>query len=220
MGRFGLAGWLVALGMTVACGGIATRRLPSDDDGGESGGSTVGGISAAGSGLATGGSLAQGGNQAAGGNTAAGGPPIAAAGRPSVGSCVYNGNVYEVGSTFTASDNCNICKCERNGTTSCTTTACQQPDACAVLDQNYSVWVSSAVFCTSDAQCTMILPSAASCGCPMWVNSSDTDDVRLALQAEEQFRKDCANNVACASCAPLQPARCQAGRCVSASGVQ
>jgi hypothetical protein len=212
MGRFGLAGWLLVFGVSVGCGGIASRRGPSDD--GESGGSAAGGSSAmggsVGSGVSGPSSIGNGSKPNAGGSSTAG-----------TGTCLTNSGVHELGDTFTADDGCNICKCERNGHLECTDTRCPTPDACKVLEQDYSVYLSSAAFCTSDEQCSTSLPSSVWCGCPMWVNATDTKDVENALLAQQKFQeRGCSQNVPCPSCAPLSIARCLGGRCLSASGIQ
>lgn len=53
--------------------------------------------------------------------------------------CAYNGQRYEVGSSFTAEDGCNTCTCDQNGQIACTEKAC--PSALG-LDQ-----------CTIDSDC-------------------------------------------------------------------
>ena len=41
--------------------------------------------------------------------------------------CDYDGNTYEIGESFPATDGCNTCSCMENGNVACTKMACVNP---------------------------------------------------------------------------------------------
>lgn len=60
--------------------------------------------------------------------------------------CSYNGASYEAGQSFPANDTCNTCRCQDDGTVSCTQNSCDaNPAACSTdadckrldLDQSF-----------------------------------------------------------------------------------
>jgi hypothetical protein len=102
----GRLGIWFSLSVVLSCGGQSQRRNDDDASGGGSSGASFGGTSGA---------------------TAAGGT-IA-------GDCVYDGQIYPVGSSFAASDGCNTCTCSSEGV-GCTLLEC--PTGCTIEGRAYA----------------------------------------------------------------------------------
>ena len=78
--------------------------------------------------------------------------------------CSYEGEVYEVGESFPASDGCNTCQCMANGKVACTLMACP----CNPASEPHRIYIS-----TDPEQCAAIRftceagmqPFFNACGC-------------------------------------------------------
>jgi hypothetical protein len=181
--------------------------------GASSGGATYGGAAYGGAtyGGATYGGAAYGG--AAYGGAAYGGS--AAGGAAPQPWCDYNGQRFSLGASFVAADGCNTCTCSFTGIIQCTTRPCA---ACSMIDEAHYKAVEDAKRCdpTRDLlQCTALVDSGLTCGCPSYVNSeAGTALVQLKELQIKWEQAQCRQNVVCGACAEVVGAYCSsAGRC-------
>jgi len=149
----------------------------------------------------------------AGGETAAGG--AAAAG--GAGSCIYQGKSYAAGARFPASDGCNSCSCEANGSVGCTEIGCQ--NECGTLQSQYAAALERAKKCNPKShslRCQATAAATLPCGCSTPVDASNTEAISELSALSEQANGACGEAL-CAPCVPPRPGTCsEAGRCEDA----
>lgn len=129
-------------------------------------------------------------------------------------SCSYDGRSYQVGDGFPATDGCNSCSCEADGSVGCTERGCE---SCESIATRYGTLTELARRCDPAApnQCTQPVFEGLLCGCDTFVavgawNQSEVDALQQAYSA-----MNCGAGVTCGACAPPPRAHCSpAGRCV------
>jgi hypothetical protein len=129
--------------------------------------------------------------------------------------CDYNGQRFSLGASFLAVDGCNTCTCSKTGGVQCSMRPCA---VCSMIDEAHYKAVEEARRCnpTLDRlQCTALIDSGLTCGCPSYVNS---EAATALVQVKELQLKwagaQCGGNVTCGACAEVVGAYCSsAGRC-------
>ena len=129
--------------------------------------------------------------------------------------CSYDGQSHQVGDAFPATDGCNSCSCEADGSVGCTEKAC---DSCQSLVARYGTQTELAHQCDSTLPnpCNLQVSQHLACGCETFVvadawNQSEADTLQKSYDAMK-----CAAGLQCEPCATPLGAHCSAaGICVS-----
>jgi von Willebrand factor type C domain len=124
--------------------------------------------------------------------------------------CTYQGKHHAAGDAFPATDGCNTCRCEPGGQVSCTEIGCQ---TCQDAQADYGAAVEAALKCDPQAkgQCTEKLEQGLQCGCGLFVNGQNIDDIEAAKQAAAAYSAlSCGGDVLCGACATPAAGYCSA----------
>ena len=133
------------------------------------------------------------------------------------GSCIYQGKSYAAGARFPASDGCNSCSCEADGSVACTLIGCQ--NECGALQSQYAAALERAKKCNPKSHsihCQATAAATLPCGCSTPVDAVNTEAISELSALSEQANSACGEAL-CAPCVPPRPGTCSdAGRCEDA----
>ncbi|HEX2873002.1 MAG TPA: hypothetical protein VHP33_17190 [Polyangiaceae bacterium] len=116
----------------------------------------------------------------------------------SVASCSYDGETYDVGEEFTTADG-SVCVCASNDSIECTVSTGGE---CSGLGTSYQALLERAKFCDPQAanQCTLLVDSALTCGCPTFVNPNVFSKNAAAELGKQFAANGCEHDVLCGPC--------------------
>jgi hypothetical protein len=132
--------------------------------------------------------------------------------------CIHEGNYYEEGASFLASDGCNTCSCGQAGVVGCTQIAC---GSCQEVTESYQTAINAAKTCDpqTNGQCSQLITEGLACSCGAFANADNAAAIAAVQAAQENYAsRACGGNVACGACAEVTSAYCSAeGRCETRS---
>jgi hypothetical protein len=135
------------------------------------------------------------------GSGSGGSAPDAGGGSDRRALCEYDGQFYDDGESFPASDGCNTCSCD-DGAVGCTELGC---NPCPEIEQRWSSAWEEAKQCDPNEPggCSAKVIAGQPCACDTFVNPARSDAIVALEQAGNELQAStCFGPVECEQCAP------------------